>query len=244
MWSWRTWRWSLSICFLMSTLLPLAVAQDPIVVDPKIVKVEFENDRIRVLRVHYQAHQKLAMHQHPAKVAICLTKFHMRRTSADGSSADATCEFGTVTWREPEKHAVENLDDTDAETIEIELKYAKAPATTVPVGGGIPVDPMQIELEPHHHVLFKNQFVEVVDVRIEPGDTTTYHTHSLDTVFVRLSDSSTQSQTRGDDWSPERLSKTGEMVFDENAKKPLTHRVKNIGTAPYHVVCVELLPQT
>ena len=232
--------WFVSLFFLLGTL---ATAQDPIVVDPKIAKVEFENDRIRVLRVHYGAHQKLALHQHPAKVAICLTKFHMRRSSADGTTADATCDFGTVTWREPERHAVENLDGTDAETLEIELKYATAAAATSS-GGGIPADPLQIELEPHHHVLFKNQYVEVLDVNIQPGDETLYHSHVFDTVYIRLSDSSTQSQTRGEDWGPTRLSKPGEMILDENSKKALTHRVKNVGTTPYRVVCVELFPQT
>jgi quercetin dioxygenase-like cupin family protein len=234
-------RWSLSICFLLSTLIPLAMAQDPVIVDPKIAKVEFENDRIRVLRVHYQAHQKLAMHQHPAKIAVCLTKFHMRRTAADGSSTEATCEFGTVTWREPEKHAVENLDDTDAETIEIELKYAIAPAA-VQVGGIIPLDPSQIELEPHRHVLFKNQYVEVMDVQIDPGDVTSFHRHALDTIFVGLSDSPTQSQLQGGDWEPASPSKIGLTVLDEDSKKPFTHRIKNVGTAPYRVLCVELLP--
>ncbi len=155
-------RWSLSICFLLSTVSSLCLAQDPIAVDPKIAKVEFENDRIRVLRVHYGPHQKLALHQHPAKIAVCLAKFHMRRTAADGTSAEATCDFGTVTWREPEKHAVENLDDTATETIEIELKYATVPAATVPVSSGSrgdssQADPTLIELEPHHRVLFKNQ---------------------------------------------------------------------------------------
>ena len=228
---------------LVSSLVaPSARAQDPVAVNPAIAKVEFENDRIRVLRVHYEPHQKFAMHEHPAKVAVCLTQFHTRRIAPDGSPSEGACPAGAVVWREPEKHAVENLDDSPAETIEIELKYAHAAAAAVPVGGGMPVDPLQIDLEPHHHVVFKNQYVEVMDVRIEPGDITAYHTHAHDTVFIRLTDSVTQSQTKDKDWDPARHSKPGEVAFDNDSQHPFTHHVKNAGATPYRVLDIELRP--
>ena len=220
---------------------PAAHAQDPVAVDPTIAKVEFENDRIRVLHVHYGPHQKLAMHEHPAKVAVCLTNFHMHRVAPDGTPSEGTCPAGSVTWREPEKHAVENLDDSPAETIEIELKYAHAPANAASVSG-TSIDPLQIDLEPHHHVVLKNQYVKVMDVRIDPGDTTAYHTHAHDTVFIHLSDSATQAQIRGKDWDPAHPSKPGEVNFDNDSQHPFTHRVKNTGTTPFHVLDIELLP--
>jgi quercetin dioxygenase-like cupin family protein len=233
----------LALFVLVSLLVaPSARAQDPVAVNPIIARVEFENDRIRVLRVHYEPHQKFAMHEHPAKVAVCLTQFHTRRIAPDGAPSEGACPAGTVVWREPEKHAVENLDDSPAETIEIELKYAHAAAAAVPAGGGTPVDPLQIDLEPHHHILFKNQYVEVMDVRIEPGDTTAYHTHAHDTVFIRLTDSVTQSQTKDKDWDPARPSKPGEVAFDNDSQHPFTHHVKNAGTTPYRVLDIELRP--
>ena len=39
-----------------------AKAQDPAKVDPKHVKVEFENAQVRVLRFTYGPHEKLPMH--------------------------------------------------------------------------------------------------------------------------------------------------------------------------------------
>jgi hypothetical protein len=50
----------------MRVLLALAfaaplLAQEPVAVNSKVVKVEFENDRIRVLRVHYGPHEKRDM---------------------------------------------------------------------------------------------------------------------------------------------------------------------------------------
>jgi quercetin dioxygenase-like cupin family protein len=235
--------WKLFLFALISSLITLAAhAQDPVAVNPTIAKVEFENNRIRVLRVHYEPRQKFAMHEHPAKVAVCLTNFHMHRVATDGTPSEGACPAASVTWREPEKHSVENLDDAPAETIEIELKYAHGPATAIPVAGGAPPDPLQIDLEPHHHILFKNQYVEVMDVRINPGDTTAYHTHAHDTVFVHLSDSLTQSQTKDKDWGPSRPTKPGEVSFDNDSQHLLTHRVKNIGATPYRVLDIELHP--
>jgi quercetin dioxygenase-like cupin family protein len=235
--------WKLFLYALIASLLTLSAhAQDPAAVNPAIAKVEFENNRIRVLRVHYEPHQKFAMHQHPAKVAVCLTNFHMHRVAADGTPSEGACPASSVTWREPEQHAVENLDDAPADTIEIELKYAHDPAVAVPAGSGTPPDPLQIDLEPHHHVLFKNQYVEVMDVRIDAGDTTAYHTHAHDTVFVHLSDSVTQSQIKDKDWGPSRPTKPGEVSFDNDSQHPFTHHVKNIGTTPYRVLDIELHP--
>ena len=45
-----------------------AYAQDAAKVDPKHYKVEFENDRARVLRINYVPGEKSVMHEHPANV--------------------------------------------------------------------------------------------------------------------------------------------------------------------------------
>jgi quercetin dioxygenase-like cupin family protein len=42
--------------------------QDAVSVNPKIVSVEYENDRINVLRVRFAPQDRLEMHAHPALV--------------------------------------------------------------------------------------------------------------------------------------------------------------------------------
>jgi len=37
-----------------------------------------------------------------------------------------------------------------------------------------------MDKEPHHHVLFKNEFVEVIRATLVPGESTLFHTHSHD----------------------------------------------------------------
>ena len=45
--------------------MPQPTADDPVKVDPKHYVVEFENDRVRVVRIKYKAGEKSVMHSHP-----------------------------------------------------------------------------------------------------------------------------------------------------------------------------------
>jgi hypothetical protein len=48
------------------------MAQDPMHVDPRHYIVEFENEQVWVLRIHYGPHEKSVMHGHPAGLAVFL----------------------------------------------------------------------------------------------------------------------------------------------------------------------------
>lgn len=97
-------------------------AQDPVQLDPKHYKVEIDNDQVRVLRTHLGPRESSPMHEHPASVVVPQTTSHLRFTLADGKTEERTFAAGSVRFRPPIKHAVENLDNTDVEVIEIELK--------------------------------------------------------------------------------------------------------------------------
>jgi hypothetical protein len=71
----------------------LSKAQDEVVVDSAIAKVEFENEQIRVLRLTYTAHQKSQMHSHPPRLLVTLTENNIRSVMVDGaSSISSGCE--------------------------------------------------------------------------------------------------------------------------------------------------------
>jgi quercetin dioxygenase-like cupin family protein len=106
----------------------VATAQDPIKVDAKHYKVEFENDRVRVLRISYGPHEKSVMHHHPANVAVFLTDGQSRFTMPDGKTQDAPVKAGSIQWSEAGKHLPENVDDKPFELILVELKTKTAPA--------------------------------------------------------------------------------------------------------------------
>jgi quercetin dioxygenase-like cupin family protein len=119
------------ICSVV-TALALAVsvapafAQDPVVVDPKHYKVEFENEQVRVLRITYGPHEKSVMHEHPGGVAIFLTDGQMRFTLPDGKTQDVSAKAGTTQSAMSGKHLPENVGDKPFELILVELKSKPA----------------------------------------------------------------------------------------------------------------------
>ena len=117
--------------FLALFVLALAVpvlAQDPVKVDPKHYKIEFENARVRVLRVHYGPHEKSVWHWHPAGIAIAVTDVHAKFNLPGGKSQDANMKAGETKWTPAGKHLPENLGDSDFEVLVIELKTRRKPA--------------------------------------------------------------------------------------------------------------------
>ena len=106
-------------CFLIATL---AYAQDPVKVDPKHYKVELENDQVRILRIHYGAHEKSVPHNHPNSVAVYLTDGKIKFTDASGKTQEATAKAGESSYTPAQVHTPENVGDAPFEAILVELK--------------------------------------------------------------------------------------------------------------------------
>lgn len=99
------------------------MALDPIKVDPKHYKLEFENDRIRVLRISYGPHEKSVMHGHPPFVVVMLSDLDFRLKLPYGRMQDMLGKAGQVLpFEEAQEHLPENLSDKSFEAVLIELK--------------------------------------------------------------------------------------------------------------------------
>ena len=109
---------------LLLFLLPvrIAFAQDPVKVDAKHYKVVFENNSVRVLRIHYGPHEKSVMHEHPAGVVVFLTDQRGKFTYPDGKTEEAQGKAGDALWSEATKHLPENTGDKPFELILVEQK--------------------------------------------------------------------------------------------------------------------------
>ena len=95
---------------------------DPVKVDPKHYKVEFENERVRVLRVSYGPGEKSVMHYHPDAVAVYLTDGTTRMSTPDGKSQDIPAKAGTARWTAAGSHLPQNTGSQPSEVIVVELK--------------------------------------------------------------------------------------------------------------------------
>ncbi|HEX7139080.1 MAG TPA: hypothetical protein VF219_14585 [Vicinamibacterales bacterium] len=85
-------------------------ALDPATVDPKHYKVEFENEYVRVLRVHYEPHEKGETHEH------FLNRVVVYLNDQPNAKADDVRVAGAA------KHAEENASEQPADRIAVELK--------------------------------------------------------------------------------------------------------------------------
>ena len=113
----------LGISFVAFTFLSSATtAEDAIIADPEHYTVEFENDRIRVIRIKYGPGEKSVMHTHGPNLAVFLTTNAVRMTLPDGTSMEVTGEAGTTQWTDAEKHLPENISDEPLELVLVELK--------------------------------------------------------------------------------------------------------------------------
>ncbi len=101
---------------------PRPVSEDPVQVDRGHYKVEFENDRVRVLRISYGPGEKSVMHGHPAVVAVFLSDGHFRFTYPDGKTEDIQMKAGEVMSFDAFVHLPENLSDQPFEAVAVELK--------------------------------------------------------------------------------------------------------------------------
>lgn len=98
-----------------------------------------------------------------------------------------------------------------------------------------------VEDEPHHRVLLKNEYVEVIRATLPPGESTLFHTHSHDSAGFDLVTSTTTEQLLGKPEGPPSTSHAGEVYAESRADGPVTHRIHNVGSGPMDVFDVELL---
>jgi quercetin dioxygenase-like cupin family protein len=106
----------------MSEQSNVGVAQDPVQVDSKHYTVEFENEKVRVLRIKYGPNEKSNMHGHPPSVAVFLTDAAGRFTYPDGRTEDINAKAGQVLYMDAVVHEPANVTAQPFEVITVELK--------------------------------------------------------------------------------------------------------------------------
>jgi hypothetical protein len=113
----------IGISFVAATLLSTtALAKDAVEADPAHYSVEFENDRVRIIRIKYGPGEKSVMHTHGPNVSVNLSAGTVRMNAPDGTHQDVPSEIGVAQWSDAEEHLPENLGDGPLEVVLVELK--------------------------------------------------------------------------------------------------------------------------
>jgi hypothetical protein len=97
-----------------------------------------------------------------------------------------------------------------------------------------------VSKEPLHKPVFQNKYIRLLDVVIQPGDTSLFHIHATPSVFVYLSTTRFSSQIKGKEWVEEE-SIAGKAWYRSFSPDILVHRVSNRDTIPFHVNDIEIL---
>lgn len=109
-------------CLVAALVSLTASGEDAVTADPKHYKVAFENDKVRIIRVHYGPGEKSVMHTHAPNVAIFLSDINARMHLPDGTSTDIAASKGETQWAENEEHMPENIGDEPFDVILVEVK--------------------------------------------------------------------------------------------------------------------------
>ncbi|HZQ66894.1 MAG TPA: hypothetical protein VFA68_00125 [Terriglobales bacterium] len=100
--------------------------------------------------------------------------------------------------------------------------------------------PVEISAEPHHHLVFENQYFRVFDVIVPPNIATLMHQHRHDYFFVTLGDTDISNQIAN--WNPpapiELRIKDGETRF---APGNFAHLVRDLAKTPFRNITIEYL---
>lgn len=95
---------------------------DPVKVDPKHYRVEFENESVRVLRISYAPGEKSVMHHHPNAVAVYLTDGATKMTMPDGKAQELPAKAGGTAWTPAGNHLPQNVGPKPLQVILVEMK--------------------------------------------------------------------------------------------------------------------------
>ncbi len=100
----------------------MAKIPDALVGAPRAYRLLMENDRVRVLDVRFKPGEKATLHSHPDHVVYVLSDARLRLSVPDGKTMDVDLKAGQAIWIGAGPHATENVGETAAHNLVVELK--------------------------------------------------------------------------------------------------------------------------
>lgn len=99
---------------------------------------------------------------------------------------------------------------------------------------------VQASKESHHKNVLENKYIRLLDVWINPGDTTLFHVHSAPSLFLFLTNTDAGTQIMGREWTKSR-NEMGKASYRSFTNDTLVHRVGNFDSSLFHVNDIEIL---
>ena len=117
-------------CICLAYLAVSAFGQDPLKVAPNAYKLQFENESVKVTRVHYGPHEKIPVHSHTeyGTAYVYLNDCgpvvfkHINEKYADVTRPETKTGSFRLFRTVKEVHEVENPNDTPSDFLRVEFK--------------------------------------------------------------------------------------------------------------------------
>lgn len=97
------------------------MSDDPVMTNPELYRVIFENDDVRVLEYSDRPGDRTQPHVHPDSVMYTLSAFR-RRLVSGGRTTEVDLPAGVARWLPAQEHSGENIGATETRVIFVELK--------------------------------------------------------------------------------------------------------------------------
>ncbi len=98
---------------------------DAIALDPDRYRVELDNDRVRVVRLRFDAGERGLMVSHPPRVLVTMTDVWVKVAFADGRTDERGAPAGLAVWLDTETLQTENAGDQPLEVVLVEPKTGR-----------------------------------------------------------------------------------------------------------------------
>jgi hypothetical protein len=102
-----------------------ALTLDAVRVDPARYKIDFENDKVRVVRLSFGRRERGVMVEHPPRVLATLSDVSVKLVFQDGRTDERGAPAGVAAWLEGETLQTENASDQPLEVVLVEPKSTR-----------------------------------------------------------------------------------------------------------------------
>ena len=100
---------------------------------------------------------------------------------------------------------------------------------------------VSVNNEPHHRTVYENADFRILDVRVEPGQSTADHRHDHDIATVSMNAGTPTRITTGGQAQNRPPRPLADATVTEYTGKAASHKLDNLGAAPYQLFAVENL---
>jgi len=204
----------------------VALAQDPVKVDPAHYKVLLENASVRVLSINYPVGATSKMHQHPDSIAIMLGNAKVKFATPDGKSVEQEMGNETATYTPAGVHSPTNIGTSPIKGILVEFKAPAAGKATLPASReGMKLD---VLAEGPYGMAYRSTASPTF---AEPAGSK----HDFDQVVIALGDTALSLSIDG---KPAKTTwKRGDVQF---IGRGVAHEAKNTGGKPGDMIIVAI----